>query len=309
MDHNDPQDDVENISESDGLDDMEYSPNPQEQDEVRPEQGVGSYPHEADSTIMPARRHGEVITATKFLATGLLIGIVVGGIAIFRNNSLQAAIANKLITTDTCLGSFTSPTGFCFNSPVKVSLASSNPLSQLYGSQNNAVVSSAKSRIGIFADAALELDLNGLEGAPLAGSGPLDKTSAASVSGTLSLAYSDLTHTLQSGSNPGSSIFYAGNNEIGTSNQVTYQGQSISLVVISKIELKNNQLYLTPETVNALGRSAPASSVFSSTAPVPINIASVPEGLSYLSVSTTKQYIVFRLAGKNISLGTLFTPR
>ncbi len=251
----------------------------------------------------------EIVFASKALGIGLLIGLLIGGIGLFRTQSSQAAFAKKLIRSDACPNSSSSPSGFCFNSPVTVSFASNNPLDQLTASQSTAVISASRSRIGIFANAVLDLQLGGMTGA-LPGSGAaLDKTEASSVTGTLSLAYSDLTSTLQSSSNSGASIFYAGNNEIGTSNQVSYQGKTIPLVVISKIQLKNGQLYLTPETVNALGRTAPASAVFSSTAPVPIEIAAMPKGLSYSSLTTTKQYLVFHLAGRNISLGSLFASK
>ena len=242
----------------------------------------------------------------KGLAVGLVIGILIGGVGYFRNKSSQSALASKLIKDDTCLDATSVPPGFCFNSPVNVSLPPQTPLSALLGSHGSAVISASRSRIGIFGNAALLLHLTGLTGNDPGSSAPLSATKASAVSGTLSLAYSDLNATLQSGSNNGASIYYAGNNEIATSNQITYQGQQVPLVVISKIELKNSQLFLTPETVNALGRTAPASSVFANVAPVPVDIPSIPKGMKYQGITTTKKYLIFHLAGQNLTLSTLF---
>ena len=244
--------------------------------------------------------------AAKGLAVGLVIGILIGGAGFIRNKSSQSAFASKLINHDTCLDASSVPPGFCFNSPVNVSLPPQTPLSALLGSHASAVISASQSRIGIFGNAALNLHLTGLTGNDPGSSASLSTTKASAVSGTLSLAYSDLNATLQSGSSNGASIYYAGNNEIATSNRITYQGQQIPLVVISKIELKNSQLFLTPETVNALGRTAPASSVFASVAPVPVDIPSIPKGMKYQGITTTKKYLIFHLTGQNLRLSTLF---
>ncbi len=257
----------------------------------------------------PTKTRVRLVFALKAVTIGVVFGLLIGGFGFIRNRSSQSELAAKLINADTCLGAATSPSGFCFNSAVRVSLVPSNPVSELLGSQNAAVISAARSRIGEFANATLTLRLAGFTGAVPGSSAPLDKTNVRQVNGTMSLAYSDLTHTLQSGSNNGASIFYVGNNEIGTSNQITYQGKQIPLVVISKIELKNGQLFLTPETVNALGRTAPASSVFSSVAPVPVTIPTLPKGMAYKSLTTTKQYLVFQLEGARMALNSLFNAK
>lgn len=254
-----------------------------------------------------ASRKAKIVFALRAMAIGVLLGAIIGAFGYFRNLSSENALANKLVKADACQNFSTASSGFCFNSAVTVSIIASNPISEFSGSAETITISAAKSQIGIFANAELHVRLNGLSGANPAGGRPLDKTMASHVSGTLSLSYSDLTHTLQSGSSQAASIFYAGNNEIGTSNQISYQGKQIPLVVISKITLKNNQLYLTPETVNALGRTAPASSVFSSVAPVPVNIPSIPKGLKYQSLSTTKASLIFHLEGTNIPIGELFS--
>ncbi|MDA8081823.1 MAG: hypothetical protein M0Z96_09485 [Actinomycetota bacterium] len=256
-----------------------------------------------------SQRRAGLVFALKAVAIGVVVGLLIGGFGFIRNRSSQSELADKLIKADTCLGATTSPNGFCFNSPVKVSLVPSNPVSELFGSQDVAVISAARSRIGGFANTTLKLRLAGFTGAGPGSSAPLAKTKVRQVNGTMSLAYSDLTHTLQSGSNNGASIFYVGNNEIGTSNQITYQGKQIPLVVISKIQLKNGQLFLTPETVNALGRTAPASSVFSSVAPVPVTIPTLPKGMAYESLTTTKQYLIFKLAGTSMTLNSLFNAK
>ncbi|NNN19676.1 MAG: hypothetical protein HKL84_07460, partial [Acidimicrobiaceae bacterium] len=194
---------------------------------------------EPDSGDARETLKSKISFAAKTTALGILIGITIGGIGFIRNESSQGALATKLIHSDTCLGANTAPSGFCFSSPVTVSLPPANPISELLGSHGTATISAPKSQIGIFSDAALTLRLTGLSGASPTSNSSLKNTSAAKVAGTLSLAYSGLTRTLQSGSNNGASIYYVGNNEIGTKNQVLYQGQQISLVVVSKIELKN----------------------------------------------------------------------
>ncbi len=264
---------------------------------------------ERDASYEDAGTRARVVFALKAVAIGVVVGVLIGGFGLIRNKSSQSELANKLIKADTCLGAATSPSGFCFNSAVSVSLIPSNPVSEILGSQDAAVISASRSRIGGFANAKLNLSLTGFTGAVPGSSAPLDQTNVRQVNGTMSLAYSDLTDTLQSGSNNGASIFYAGNNEIGTSNQITYQGKQIPLVVISKIELKGGQLFLTPETVNALGRTAPASSVFSSVAPVPVTIPTLPKGLTYKNLTTTKQYLVFQLEGASMTLNSLFNAK
>ncbi len=273
---------------------------------------IGSNEHDQTDEVAPEAldeletTRSKLNLAAKGLAVGLAIGILIGGAGYFRTKSSQSALASKLIKEDTCLDPTSVPPGFCFNSPVNVSLPPKTPLSALLGSHGSAVISASRSRIGIFGNAALLLHLTGLTGTDPGSSAPLSTTKASAVSGTLSLAYSDLNATLQSGSSNGASIYYAGNNEIATSNQITYQGQQIPLVVISKIELKNSQLFLTPETVNALGRTAPASSVFANVAPVPVDIPSIPKGMRYQGITTTKKYLIFHLAGQNLTLSTLF---
>lgn len=264
---------------------------------------------ETDVPEEDADTRGGLVFALKAVAIGVVIGLLIGGFGFIRNRSSQSELANKLIKADTCLSAATSSSGFCFNSAVDVELVPSNPMSELLGSQDAAVISAAKSRIGGFANAKLNLRLAGFTGAVPGSIASLDKTNVRQVNGTLSLAYSDLAHTLQSGSNNGASIFYVGNNEIGTSNQITYQGKQIPLVVISKIELKNGQLLLTPETVNALGRTAPASSVFSSVAPVPVTIPTLPKGMAYKGLTTTKQYLIFQLEGTSMTLNSLFNSK
>jgi len=264
---------------------------------------------ETELSVEADSRRTRFIFASKAIAIGLVIGLLLGAFGLVQNRASQSALANKLIKSDACLGPTTSPSGFCFNSAVTVSLIPGNPISGLIGSQDVAVISATESRIGVFTNAKLNLRLTGFGGAPPGSSAPLNKTVAHKVAGTLSLAYSDLTHTLQSGSSNGASIFYVGNNEIGTSNQITYQGKQIPLVVISKIDLKNGQLFLTPETVNALGRTAPASTVFSSVAPVPVSIPTIPKGMVYKSLTTSKQYLIFQFAGTNMSLSSLFNAK
>ncbi|TAN25304.1 MAG: DUF2993 domain-containing protein [Actinomycetota bacterium] len=267
----------------------------------------GEVPANVQDDAEPTR--SKLIFAAKAIAIGLMIGIVIGGVGFIRNVSSQSELAGKLIKLDSCLGPTSVPSGFCFNSAVNVLLPPRNPISELLGSHDSAVISASQSRIGIFGNAALHLNLTGLTGNDPGSGATLGGTEASAVSGTLSLAYSDLNNTLQSGSANGASIYYAGNNEIATSNQITYQGQQIPLVVISKIELKNNQLYLTPETVNALGRTAPASTVFSNVAPVQVDIPSIPIGMRYQGISTTRNDLIFHLTGQNLRLSTLFNAK
>ena len=217
------------------------------------------------------------------------------------------SLASKLITKDHCGSSSTSPSGFCFNSPVTVSYNPSNPLNQLLAQPGIVTIDAAQSRIGLFGNSHVTLKLTGLKG-----SNPSTILSSISqrVTATLSMQYTELTKTLQSGSSNGASIFYAGKNgEIATSNNISYQGKIIPLKVISKIDLKNNQLYLTPLTVSALGNTAPASSVFSNVSPVPVTIPTLPKGLNYQSIQTTKNELVFVIAGNHIPLSNLFSAK
>ena len=264
---------------------------------------------ESETLAEETERAAEIRFAAKALAIGLAAGILIGGISLLLHNSVQSAFANKLIKQDTCPTVASSPSGFCFDSAVSVAFIANNPLSQIAASQANAVISASQSRIGIFGRAKLNMRLSGLSGASPASNAPLSNTRASQVTGTLSLAYSALTSTLQSGSNSKASIFYVGNNQIGTSNQVSYQGQQITLTVISKIELKNNLLYLTPETVNALNHSAPASSVFSSVAPVPVDIAVLPTGMHYTGLTLSKKLLTFEFSGQRVELGSLFNSK
>ncbi len=264
---------------------------------------------EPDALAEESAKGAEIPFAAKALAIGLAAGILVGGIGLLLHDSAQSAFANKLIKQDTCPTAASSPSGFCFDSAVSVAFLANNPVSQIASSQANAVISAPKSRIGIFGRAELNMRLSGLSGASPASNAPLSNTRASQVTGTLSLAYSALTSTLQSGSNSKASIFYVSNNQIGTSNQVSYQGQQITLTVVSKIELKNNLLYLTPQTVDALNHSAPASSVFSSVAPVPVDIAALPKGMHYTGLTLSKYLLTFQFSGQNVELGSLFNPK
>lgn len=248
-----------------------------------------------------------IISSLVSLVIGLVLGALISGVAIVRTQSSQMSLASKLITKDHCGSSSTSPSGFCFNSPVTVSYNPSNPLNQLLAQPGIVTIDAAQSRIGLFGNSHVTLKLTGLKG-----SNPSTILSSISqrVTATLSMQYTELTKTLQSGSSNGASIFYAGKNgEIATSNNISYQGKIIPLKVISKIDLKNNQLYLTPLTVSALGNTAPASSVFSNVSPVPVTIPTLPKGLNYQSIQTTKNELVFVIAGNHIPLSNLFSAK
>lgn len=248
----------------------------------------------------------ELALAGKYLGLGLLIGTLIAGTGYVRTHSAQKALADSLVSRDHCGPSSSIPSGFCMNSGVSVALYSSSPLGEITGSFGSATISATRARIGIFGDANLNLKLTGLS--PVSsGLAMLSNSEAGSLTGTLSMNYANLTHTLQNGSNNGASIFYAGQNEIGTSNDIPYQGQTIPLVVISRIELKNGKLFLTPLTVKALGRSAPASSVFTSVAPVPVAIPTMPKNVSYTTLETTKNQLIFNFSGKHVPLTQLFS--
>lgn len=248
----------------------------------------------------------ELAFAAKSIGIGLLIGIVLAAVGYLRTSSVQHGFANQLVKSDTCGDLASIPSGFCFNSPVSVESNSSNPLSPFMGSTSSATVAALKTRIGIFGNSNVTLSLSKLSGAAVGSSSPLNKTKAGIISGTISLAYAELTNTLRSSSSTSASIFFAGKDEIGTTNEVSYQGQNIALTVTSKVSLKNNSLYLAPITVSALGHSAPASSIFSSTAPVPVVIPKLPKGMKYSSIETTKKNLIFHVVGSNISLGSVF---
>lgn len=261
---------------------------------------------ETDRT--PPRRE-QALFALKFLAIGALIGVILGGAAYLRLHSVQASVASKLIKNDSCLSATTSPSGFCFNAPVSVRLKSANPVSQLVGLGNEAVISSPQARIGLFGNSILNMEISGITGGSLGSGATLTSTKVGSVSGSFSLAYKALTQTLQSGAANAASIYYYGKNEIGTSNVISYQGKQIPLVVVSKISLKNGVLYLAPVTVSALGHTAPASSVFSNTAPVPVTIPTLPKGARYTGIVTNKKYLVFSFKGSNINAASLFNAK
>lgn len=263
---------------------------------------------ELDTNLGDSRR-AELKFAVKSIVVGLLIGVIVAGVGYLKTSSSQHSFASQLIEVDTCGDASSVPSGFCFNSPVSVAFSPSNPLSQFLGTTSHANVTAAKARLGIFGDSTVALDISKLSGAAIGKNSPLSKTKAGTISGTISLAYAALTNTLRSSSSTSASIFYAGKNEIGTTNEVSYQGQNIALTVTSKISLKNNSLYLSPITVSALGHSAPASSIFSSTAPVPVDIPTLPKGMKYSSIETTKNYLIFHVVGSDVSLQSIFNSK
>lgn len=268
---------------------------------------IGNTDFDSDEAIIgdtePKR---EIFEAIKALGIGLLIGVLVAGVGFVRKESAQSGFSSLLARVDSCGSASTTPSGFCLNAPASVALIANNPASELLGNNSEAIISSGKASIGKYKDAALQLTLSKITGQPLGGSTNLAGVRAGEIVGTLSLPYKELSATLQANSNSGASIFYAGQGKIGTSNNISYQGKEIPLVVISKIELKNGQLLLTPETVNALGRTAPASAVFSNISPVPIVIPTLPKGMSYKSLGMTKQALVFHMTGTSVTLNNLF---
>lgn len=248
-----------------------------------------------------------IVSSLVSLAIGLVIGALISGIAVIRTQSSQMSLASKLIAKDHCGPDTTSPSGFCFNSAVAVSYNPTNPVNQLLAQPGTVTIDAAQSRIGLFGNSHVTLKLTGLKGS--SASTILSSTSQR-VTATLAMQYTELTKTLQSGSSSGASIFYAGKSgEIATSNNISYQGKIIPLQVISKIDLKNNQLYLTPLTVSALGNTAPASSVFSNVSPVPVTIPTLPKGLDYQSIQTTKNQLIFIISGNHIPLASLFSAK
>jgi hypothetical protein len=248
-----------------------------------------------------------LISSLVSLVIGLVIGALISGVAVVRTQSSQMSLASKLIAKDHCGPNTTSPSGFCFNSPVAVSYNPSNPLNQLLAEPGTVTIDATQSRIGLFGNSHVTLKLTGLKGS--SASTILSSTSQR-VTATLAMQYTQLTKTLQSGSSNGASIFYAGKSgEIATSNNISYQGKIIPLKVISKIDLKNNQLYLTPLTVSALGNTAPASSVFSNVSPVPVTIPTLPKGLNYQSIQTTKNELIFVISGNHVPLANLFSAK
>lgn len=251
----------------------------------------------------PAKR---LVPALSALAIGLAIGIVISGIGVIRTHSSQSSLASFLVKTDRCGASTTLPTGICFNSPVSVNYNPTNPLNQFLATPGTIKLSAAQARIGIFGNSNITLRIAGLNTSTIGNSAAFKSSTSGTITGTISMPYSQLTHTLQSGSNTGAKIFYVGANEIGTSNDISYQGKTIALEVTSKIALSKNELYLTPLTVTALGHTAPASSVFSNVSPVPVTIPKLPSGMRYSSLDTTKSQLVFNLAGSQVRFGSLF---
>lgn len=254
----------------------------------------------------PRRR---VIPALSALAIGLAIGIVISGIGVIRTQSSQSSLASFLVKTDGCGANTTLPSGVCFNSPVSVNYNPTNPLNQFLATPGTINLSATQARIGIFGNSTIKLQIAGLETSTIGNLKAFNSSTSGNITGSISMPYSQLTHTLQSGSNTGAKIFYVGANEIGTSNNISYQGKTIALEVTSKIALSKNELYLTPVTVTALGHTAPASSVFSNTSPVPVTIPKLPSGMKYSSLNTTKSQLVFNFTGSKVKLGSLFNAK
>lgn len=273
------------------------------------EEEIGQEENESDISDESSSRKPYILEGLTYIGIGLLVGIVLAGTGYFRLASSQSSAASHLISNDACLGATTNPSGFCFNSPVSVTSKTSNPISQIAAQSSETKVAATKARIGIFGNSILSMDLKGIGASSINSGTKLSTQNISSVNGSFSMEYKSLTQSLQSGSSNAASIYYYGKNEIATSNEITYQGKLIPLVVISKISLSNGSLYLAPVTVNALGHSAPASSVFSSTSPVPVSIPKLPKGLKYTSLDTTKQYLTFGFKGNNVAVNSLFNAK